>query len=316
MFRFEVYVMGFWSAVVGGMVGSSEGGFRDDGLEVALAPVLAETGEAGRAQSNDAETSPRTCTACTPSEESTIDVHAICVDDDDGRFLVILPRFDARELAVFEVEILDASTGSPAEGREHFVDENGDFLAVAEPHMMADGTVAAALYVPFAAVASRPDQALTTRVTAVGDLRDLGKAEFAMPWPPGATASRARLVRPLVHLAMRVARADGVVDAAETALVRDAFISQLGLDASDSQALDEIMATPSPRTITELVARAYRRFPALDAVAFARFLATVAHADGVLQPAEVARLQEIADAMGLRGEAWGAFHDDEIATAS
>ncbi len=274
--------MGFWGAVVGGILGGAVGGPWGAGLGAAVGSAFGGGED-----------------ATTPGGSEQLPMEVRFEDDEDGRVLILLPQFPAHQVAAYRVDFVDPSTDTLVRGRAPYRDDDGDFYIVAAP---ADAQGNAHCYVPLGA-AKLPKGPVITRVLTLGEGEVLGASLFELSWPRG-TFSRARFLRPLVALAMRVARADGQLDRSEVAHIREALGSAFELTGSAQGDLRDLMKSPTSADIATLVGQIWQRMPDIEEHAVVGLLASVAHADGVVHPAEVEVIREVALALGLDPEDW------------
>ena len=223
-------------------------------------------------------------------------------DDQDGRALLLQPRFPLAGVAAFRVDLMNPETGYFVKGRAPYRDDDGDFfvMAIADP---AAGL--ARCYAPLGAARVSSAARFMLRVLTLSNESILGVSAFETEWPRGQF-SRSRLLRPIVQLAMQVAYADGQLDRSEVRCIRRTLVEAFELEKGDQDDLRELMKAKSTGTVEEQVSHVLRRMPGVDPLVFLRLLADVAHADGSIHPREVEVVRDAALAMGLDADAWPA----------
>lgn len=167
-------------------------------------------------------------------------------------------------------------------------------------------------YLPGGALPRRVSQKIFAVVTLVGRESDgtliaLGQTPFLMEAPGRKPWCRVEIVEPLVLLAMRVARSDGELHRAEIRQVRDRMERMFELEPRDQDALRAIMKSTKPWLANhDLLDAAHRRLPLIDMEDVLALLAEVAQADGVVSPAEVDIIRELAIGYyGASPNEWG-----------
>jgi|GEM_PF-4706736 len=139
----------------------------------------------------------------------------------------------------------------------------------------------------------------------------LGRAEWSLPWPNVPSDLLARL-RPVVHLALEVACADGPLNRAEVRKIKEYFTSAVG---GDRRVLEQLRVTmkQSPRASVErLVEQCRFRWrgifePHELCATTLSFLASVAAADGPVEFREGNVIERIARAFGWSETQWATF---------
>jgi DnaJ-domain-containing protein 1 len=160
-------------------------------------------------------------------------------------------------------------------------------------------------YLPSGAVPSR----VSTKIYAVVKLVEmrsggaavgLGQTPFLMEAPAPRPWCQVELIEPLVLLAMRVARADGVLHREEIRQIRGRMEAIFELEPRDQEALRTTMKSTKPwLTNGELLDVAHRRLPMIEMEHVIELLVGVAHADGAIFPSEVKVIRELV--MGYYG---------------
>ena len=274
--------MGFWGAVVGGIVGAAVGG-----------PLGAAGGVArGMAFGDDDDT--------TPEGLPELPMELQWLDDSDGRVIALKWEHYLPGLLGFRVDIIDSEKERFIKGRPPYRDDDGDFFVIAGANLEH---LFAGCYVPLGAAKIPHTRPLTMRVLALGENQVLSCSMFELPWPRGAY-SRARMLRPIVGLAMRVARADGRLDRSEVALIRSALIEAFELDDNDHGNLRDLMKSEPSAAIEQQIEQIGQRFPDIEPDAIVGLLAQVAHADGEIHAAEVEVIRAVAIALGAPPQDW------------
>ena len=275
--------MGFWEAVGGAVLGGLVGG-----------PVGAAVGAGIGSSLGTDENAP------TAPGWPTIPMELGWEDDQDGRALLIKPEIPLPGVAGFRVDLMDVAAERFVRGRAPYCDDDGDFYLFATPDP-ADGY--GRCYAPIGAARVASGASLMLRVIALTNDSVVGVSMFEMGWPAGRY-SRSRLLRPIIGLAMRVAKADGKLDRSEVSYIRKTLVEEFELEAGDQDSLRELMKSEPSASVAEQVRQIWRRMPEIPSGAIIQLLASVAHADGVIHPGEVDVIRNAALALGLDADGW------------
>lgn len=133
-------------------------------------------------------------------------------------------------------------------------------------------------------------------LVGAGSVRMHGRKAFLIDAPRPRPWCQVELIEPLVLLAMRVARADGVLSGEEVRRIRGRMATAFELDELDLETLRETMKSTKPwMTNVELLDLAHRRLPAMEPDDLLELLAAVVHADGRVLPSEVKVIRELVE---------------------
>jgi DnaJ like chaperone protein len=223
-----------------------------------------------------------------------------CVDAGDVRVLEMRPGTRPDGLDGFVVFLLDAATGAHLTAVEDFADRDGDFLTAARG--VGESTVAV---IPHGAAARATGRVLARVVWMAGD-EALGISTFELPAQPDQAYDRGWVMRPLVAMALSVARADGGLNRPEVAAIREGLRAGLELEGHDLEVLRQVMkASHDPDPEAHVIELAMR-LPHIEEESVLSFLAQVALSDGALSDAELAALRKLGDLLWDEG-GWEGF---------
>ncbi len=284
--------MSFWAGVVGGVLGGFVGGPVGAGVGAGLGISLATMLDSTLGRSTDTPKPP------------TLPMRVQWDDDDDGRLLIIQPGFPVDIVTGFVIRTYDAQSRQITKGHEPYCDGDGDFFAFATLSRQHN---IALIYIPQGAfISSGP---VVTTIYTFADDKILGESDFEIGWPMGPFL-RPRIFRPIIGLAMRVARADGQLERSEVRTIREFFTAEFELSPNEQAELQTLMKTEPSASIETQVQETLRRFQIDDIFEITiEFLARVAHANDHIHETEVQTIREIALEFGLDPDDW-----DEIAT--
>lgn len=221
--------------------------------------------------------------------------HLQWVEEPDGLVLKLSSSVVRPEHVAYRIL---THNGTLREGCGPFVDDDGAFVLLAS---WQDGASLAFLHHGATPRRSKQDVLLAVYLGANGDV--LGTARFQGVPRTGRTWSPADMFRPLIHLALRVGRADGTLDRREVAAIRQA----LDLDSAADQQVRAIMKEACDDSITLLVMSAAARLPGLEPADILGLLIDVACADDHVDDAEVRIIAEVADVLGIAESMWRSF---------
>ena len=268
--------MGFWGAVVGGVVGGVFGGPIGAGLGAALGGAI------------------------DGSDEDQLPMNIQWLDDTDGRLLIFHPQSMMHGVVGYIIHLVHAESSRYVSGRATYKDEDGDFRAIAPASGPGEPAV---LFVPRGAARVPSGQPLHLRVTTFGEHGPLGVSVFETDWPTG-NYSRCALLRPVIGLSMRVARADGRLDRTEVSLIRKTLTEAFELDRIGQEQLRDMMKAEPSEPLEEQVVKIFQRLPDVPLDAVLSLLADVALADGEVAESEIAVVRAVALEMGLDPAGW------------
>ena len=178
-------------------------------------------------------------------------------------------------------------------------DEDGDFFLAGD----VDGTTAY-FFIPDGVI-QPPEGRLRLQVRAVRSeapvLLGVGMYEVEVP---RAEFHAARFWAPLLILLMEVARADGHLDREELRVVGNVVRDGLEIPAEEGGLVREILRTRDGLSMEDRLFRIQARAPGLEPDAIVGAMADVARADGVIHPAEVRVIREVALLFGLAEGDW------------
>ncbi len=225
-------------------------------------------------------------------------------DEEDGRQILLLPEFDARKLDSFVCHVVDAD-GDYVAGRRSYKDGDGDFVVVA---WFDDEAGVAAAFIPSGAVDVESGATTQLLVSALDDEGELmGHSLFEITWPQQRKFSVVPLVRPLIDLAVLVARADGAVDQDERDLIQRMLRDAFELSPRETSEVGEALRELPPIDIEQAVSRVFLRLPRVAARDVLDLLVSVAECDQVVTSEEVAEIRSIALEFGLAPGDWDAM---------
>lgn len=286
--------MGFWGAVVGGVIGGLVGG-----------PVGAAIGAGAGVfvGGGDEEEVPHQAGGYIGPEELPMELR--WYEHSDGLYLEVHPGFGTRDVALFSIQVLDDGSGVACSGFAPYANDEGEFLVLVDAS--ADGSPPT-VFLPRGAAITYPGRTYTMRVVthSEDDAQVLGLSTFECP-PIHGEFSRVHMMRPIVNLAMRVARADGRLDRSEVAALRDTLAEEFELDSQELERLRELMKAPLEHALQDDINTVFQRFPQMDYSAILVLLAEVAHADGRVEESEIAMIRDIAQRLGATDEEWAFF---------
>lgn len=272
--------MGFWGAIVGGVVGGLVGGPVGAGIGAALGSGLDEDGDQGA--------------------DDQVPTELTWADEPDGRLFWLQPQAYLHDIVGFGVQFLDRQSERFVRGRGPFCDADGDFFGFAP--IQDDGT--GLLFVPSGALGNSRRGTHVMRVLYLTESGPVGYALFEHDLPVRTKFRPCIVLRPLIGLAMVVARADGRLDPGEVRLIRSSLTEAFEIGAEDQEDLRTIMKSEPSATTAELVQSLYLRLPTVALAAVLELLADVARADGRIDTAEVEAIRAVGIEMGLAPDAW------------
>lgn len=283
--------MGLWGAIIGGVVGGFIGG-----------PVGAGIGAGLGGWMSDDDSGSGVELAMTWSVE----------EHSDGLSVSITPGFDASSVRAYGLQIKDGGGSVFIKAEPGFGDDDGDFFLLRPP----DEGGSAVFFIPFGAYQLVSDDPHMLLIVALSESSLIGVSHQIVTLPR-RKFSKSRLIRPLVGLAMAVARADGTLDPAEVSEIRTTLTSLFEIAADDLDALRVVMKSEPSAPIEVLLRQALDRVPGLSVETIFAVLADVAKADGVVHPREVDVIRSVAYSLGVSDdETWQVIAADLGLTSS
>ncbi len=273
-----------WSTIIGGAIGAVVGG-----------PVGALAGAAAGALFED------------ESEDGYIGEAAPKIDgnfgmaiDQDGTYI----RFTFASLAPDTILAVHALYDEQYLKANHsdFSDNEGDFRLVE----IIDGNTQS-LYIPKGAIQTH-QPSITLEMTFIRPVENndpilLGKNRYAIDIVP-STYVACHLWRPFIYLCTYVGYADGHLDESEIETLEYILIHELDIPENERAEVRRLMTTHKEWSLQECIKHYKRRFPDVEAFALLKCLSLIANADGVIDPKEVAVIEQVHNLLGLPPSAW------------
>lgn len=275
--------MGFWTTMVGTVVGGIVGGPLGAGIGAGLGALVGEYDSA----------------ALNPNTPPILPLDLEWVDDDDGRLFTLKPNFQKGNITKVVMMAFDRETGVTLKGHGLYANNTGDFFVSVDWVNDGDGLF---LYIPNGAISIERDMSIGIRVMFGGDAL-VGVSNFNVNWLV-KPYSRAHVLRPVIGLAMRVARADGRLDREEIAHLRAFLVDQFELSSEEQIELRNLMKLEPSAPVEVQVNQFFLRLPWVDIGALFELLIEIAKADGEVYASELAVLSDIALKFGIPEAKW------------
>jgi hypothetical protein len=149
---------------------------------------------------------------------------------EDGYFFLLEPQNRHPATAGFLLYFMTQDAQRYLKGQGPYRDDDVDFCAFGP--RLEDGT--GFCFVPHGAYSPLRSGAHVPRIVTGSQQGPLGASHFEFPLPARKAFSPCRVLRPVLGLAMTVARADGRLDASEVRLIRQVLSEEFELGPGDN----------------------------------------------------------------------------------
>lgn len=226
-------------------------------------------------------------------------------DQGDGVLIQITPQFDTSQLDFFVLLIVDTETGelaagvgpyAPREDGEEFW-MNASFIGSTATAFIAQGAAQLSAHGVY-----------QLRVYARSTADSIIGVSFVDCPPIHGAFSYSFVWRPIVHLAMRVAKADGDLNKSEIAAMRTWLTEFFRIEDDEKEKLKAWMKAPLYHALQDDIAMCMQRTGEAFRYEILQLLDIVACADASMNEAERRMIRDIALGFGLSQEEWEEFH--------
>lgn len=297
--------MGFWGALIGGVVGGLVGGPVGAGLGVAAGAAIDE-------DENDDYYPPSNYSPPPSNEPPTLPMEVQFINDSDGKLLLFSLNFPTENVGIVSMRIVKKSTHKYIKtnpflnGEKINSDNEGDFFVILDRNGPQDFSA----YIPSGLlnIYSFEDTLLEINVLHVDENEEillLGNAFFNVgDWQSKDVFSICYLARPLLSLAMHVARASGSLHRAKVTVIREFFTEAFELNRSDLAIFKEMMKMEPSNNLSDSVEMLFYRMAEFPLDISLQFFADIAHANGQIHSDEISVIREIVRLLGGSEESW------------